>query len=162
MQQKPFQEVAISQEEFVELTRPLLGLPISLPWRGYGSALFLEVGPLSRTYERTGRKRGEWGVVPYYHWRVEAQRSVLFGSSSGTRKIEAGISALTHHKILELAVVGRLPELSIHLSDEKWICSFACEKGQPDWAVHLSDDSWLAVRRGRLVRGCERVVDHNV
>ena len=34
-------------EEFQALVHPLIGLPVALPWKGYGSAIFLELGRLA-------------------------------------------------------------------------------------------------------------------
>jgi hypothetical protein len=142
----------VSHDEFAELTRPLIGLPISLCWRGYGSALFLEVGPLTKVYS-SGRKKAELGISIGDNWRIEGRRSLLLGSSSGNRKIENGILALTKHRILEISIIGRLPEIYVELSGNKWMHTFASSEGQPEWAVHLNDCSWLAVERGQLVRG---------
>jgi hypothetical protein len=48
----------LTREQFRELTRPPVGMPISHAVRGFGSAIQLELGALT-TYTRTYRKRGE-------------------------------------------------------------------------------------------------------
>jgi len=113
----------------------------------------LDVGPLTKTDKHTGQKKAELGLSIYYHWRVEGSKSLLFGNSSGVRKIDNGISTLSGHTILEISLVGRLPEHYVKLSGNKWVCSFTSWQGQPEWAVNLSDGSWFQVERGRLFRG---------
>jgi hypothetical protein len=141
----------ITKEEFEQTTRRLVGLPISRPWRGIGTAFYAEIGPLTQTYKRTGHTKADRGLDFSYCWRVEGQRSVLFGSFSGKQKIQHGIESLTGLTILDITVTGRLPELCVQLSDGRWIHSFATSEGQPDWTVFLPDGSWLTVTRGRVV-----------
>lgn len=146
-------ESSIVVGRFETLTRPLIGLPISLPWRGHGSALFLELGALSRRYP-SGRPGADAGIMIEWSWRVERRRSIQFGSWSTDRKINSGIQRLQDHRIEEIAFGGRLPELSIRLSGALWLHSFMTAEGQPSWSVFLPDHSWLTVRRGRIVREC--------
>jgi len=147
-----FTSIPFQADEFESLTRSFIGLDITLPWRGYGSAFFMEVGPLTQVYERTGHKKAERGFDFGYSWRVEAQRSVLLGSFSSDQKISRGIATLKGLIILDVKVAGRLPELCVQLSSGRWIHSFATTEGQPEWTVFLDDESWLTVKRGRIVR----------
>jgi hypothetical protein len=141
---------SISAGEFESLTRPLIGLPVSCPWRGCGSAIFLELGSLARRPSRGSR--GEASIMIEWSWRVERRRGIRFGSWSGSRKITLGISSLQDHLIEEISLVGRLPEISIRLSGATWLHSFMTAEGQPAWVVFLPDRTWLTVRRGRIVR----------
>jgi hypothetical protein len=147
-----FTSIPFQAEEFEPLTRCFIGLEISRPWRGIGSALFVEVGPLIQAYERTSHKKAERGLDFGYSWRVEAQRSAVFGSFSNDQKINRGIDALKEFTILDIKVTGRLPELYVQLSNDRWIHSFATTEGQPEWTIFLNDRSWLTVKRGRIVR----------
>jgi hypothetical protein len=69
----------ITRADFDELVAPLLGLPISGPWRGYGSTLFFELGrlrdePLLATHGRLAggsSRKGEATVMIHWSWRVE-------------------------------------------------------------------------------------------
>ena len=149
----------ITEGQFKQMTRSLVGLPISRPWRGIGTAFYTEVGPLTQTYKRTGHAKADRGLDFSYGWRVEGQRSVLFGSFSGKQKIQHGIESLTGLTILDITVTGRLPELCVQLSDGRWIHSFAASEGQPDWSVFLDDSSWLTVRRGRVRKMSQRDYD---
>jgi hypothetical protein len=141
----------ISRERFRDLTRPLAGLPVSRAWRGAGSAIVLELGALEKRYERTGKPKGEAALIIDWSWRVEGARSVPFGSWSGDRKIANGLRSLVGRTVLDLQVTGRLPELSVTLSGNRWLQSFMTAEGQPAWSVFLQDESWLCVERGVLV-----------
>ena len=149
----------ITNAEFLQMTRCLVGLPISRPWQGYGTAFFAEVGPLTHTYKRTEHAKADLGLDFGYGWRVEGQRSILFGSFSGRQKIHNGIESLTSLKIIDITVSGRLPELCVQLSDGRWVHSFATSEGQPEWSVFLNDSSWLTVKRGRVRKMSQRDYD---
>jgi hypothetical protein len=87
-----------------------------------------------------------------WSWRVESSRAVQFGSWSGNRKMDNGIEMLKARTILDISLVGRLPEVYVHLSGERWVHTFMTREGQPEWAVFLQDGSWITIRSGRLVR----------
>ncbi|HEY4010455.1 MAG TPA: hypothetical protein VGM11_09920 [Acidobacteriaceae bacterium] len=44
--------------DFAEFVKPAVGLPVSHVWRGYGSAIFLELGKLSAGRVRRDGSRG--------------------------------------------------------------------------------------------------------
>lgn len=149
----------IQADRFAELVRPALGLVLSHAWRGHGSALFLELGRLRHSVEeRRDHPRGSvpqpmgaYGVMIQWSWRVERARSIQFGSWSNERRLMAGIPALAGTRLEAAALVGRLPELQLALSDRRWLQSFMTSDGQPEWTFFLCDGSWLTVERGRVV-----------
>lgn len=72
-----------SSTEFSDLIQPLLGLPVSRPWLGHGSAIFLELGALRESPGlAASRLDCEACISVCWDWRVEDQRRVLFGSSN--------------------------------------------------------------------------------
>lgn len=142
----------MNRSEFDDLTRSFIGLELSRPWRGDGSALYAEVGPLSHTYKRTNHPKADRGLEFSWSWRVESSRSLLFGSSSSDRRITHGVASLAGLTIEGVSLCGRLPELCVRLSGGRWITSFAASESQPDWSVFLPDGSWLTVKRGTIVR----------
>lgn len=145
----------VTDADFERRTAPLLGLPITHPWRGHGSALFLELGPLKRIRRRrrAGHSlKGLAGVMIEWSWRVERQRSIDFGSWSTDSKIDSGIRGLKRAKVKSVQVEGRLPELCLALSDGRQVRSFMSSDGQPRWVLFLPDGSWLKVQRGVLMR----------
>ena len=86
-----------------------------------------------------------------WSWRVERARSIEAGSWSTDRRIDAAVARLRGPRVSTLAVVGRLPELLLGLSDGRWVHSFMTAEGQPAWTLFLPDGSWLTVERGRIV-----------
>lgn len=155
----------ITKEQFHNLTRSLIGLPVSKTWRGVGSAIFFELGKL--TEEQRQHKdgttrishRGEAGVMLEWSWRVERPKSVLFGSWSGDKEITNKLLKLQHLVVVDITVEGRLPELVIQLSDGHWIHSFTTVDGQPQWCLFLSRDKssrqWVTSEIGKLVLSTE-------
>ena len=140
----------ISSEHFATLVAPLIGLQLSDTWRGYGSAIFLELGQLAR--DSKGRQRGQATVMVEWDWRIEGPRSILLGSSNADRKISAGVKALNGRRVLDISLFGRIPELSIALSGSRWLTSFMTADGQPRWTVFLGDGTCLTVVRGVLIQ----------
>jgi len=90
----------IARERFGELARPAIGLPVSHTWRGFGSAIFLELGRLrpapalraTPPGRRPPNPRGEFGVMIEWSWRVDRARSIEAGSWSTERRIESAHS----------------------------------------------------------------------
>lgn len=146
----------MNQSEFNDFTRSFVGLELSRPWRGHGSTLFAEVGPLTQAYERTNHPKAERGLDFGWSWRVESQRAILFGSYSSDRRITHGVAALHGLTIESISLHGRLPELHLRLSGGRWLTTFNASESQPDWTVFLPDGSWLKIRRGTLVRETEK------
>jgi hypothetical protein len=70
-------QTTITLDEFHQLVQPLCGLTLSRVWRGFGSALFLEIGPLSddvriwRDGTRHVSKKGQFGVMIQFGLEVE-------------------------------------------------------------------------------------------
>ena len=61
----------IKRAEFDELVGPLVGMPVSRPWRGNGTALFLDLGEI-RPAEDTGYRWGQACVQLEWDWRIES------------------------------------------------------------------------------------------
>jgi len=137
---------------------PLIGLPLSHLWRGYGSAIFLEFGrltPSTRT-RRDGtphNPRGEFGLMIQWSWRIEGFRSILCGSWSEEPLWEPTFDLLRNKAVAELSVVGRLPEIVVALSESLYVSSFMTAEGDPQWSLFDRRDatlSTLSVQEGRL------------
>jgi hypothetical protein len=108
----------ITIEEVKNKIQELIGMNISLAWKGYGSAIFLELGILTK--EKTTRSfhaNGEACIWLEWDWRVETDGKILFGSSNSRPAIEDGIQRLVGKKIEKIKLLGKTPELSINLSD---------------------------------------------
>ena len=146
--------MVLTEEEFKNLTQPLVGLPVSLPWKGHGSAIFFELGTLAPVeFGRRIHSKGEAGISVEWDWRVEAGAVVLFGSSSSRPKIVAGILALKGETIEEISVSGLVPELEITFSNGHRLKSMVMVAGDPKWSVKLPGGKWIYARNGRIAMG---------
>jgi hypothetical protein len=138
----------ISPKKFRELTRGLVGMSVSLAWRGYGTAIFLELGELHPNEE--SKPRGEATAMLEWDWRVEKQKSISFGSGSYNQKIKNGLQVLVGQKIVDVELEGRLPELVISLSGSLWVHTFTIYEKHPEWTLFLPDGNCLSSRIGRV------------
>jgi hypothetical protein len=134
----------------------LIGLPLSHFWRGHGSAIFLEFGRLTPTTRRTGvtgNPRGELGLMVEWSWRIENRTSILCGSWSDEHLWEPTFDLLRNRAVVDLSVVGRLPEVVVALAEDRYVSSFMTAEGDPSWALFDRRGDTLrtlSVRRGSL------------
>jgi hypothetical protein len=142
-------------EKFHALVQPLVGLAVSLPWKGYGSAIFLELGvlfPLEST-RRQRHQKGEACIAVEWDWRMEAGTKVLFGSSNSRPKMESGIAALRNSTVQSLSVFGPVPELVVQFSNSYRMRTMVMATGDPEWSVKLPDGRWIYAKAGRILIG---------
>ena len=124
----------LSEQEFQDCVRVLQGLEVSLAWKGYGSAIFLELGRLSPPRQPRGRhEQGEACLCVEWDWRVENASSILFGSSDTRPEIADGIRRLQGSRIDDIAAVGAVPEIVALFSNEQRLRSMAMTIGDPQW-----------------------------
>jgi hypothetical protein len=139
-------------EKFQKLIQPLLDLPVSLPWKGFGSAVFLELGSLAPPESpRLHHHKGEACISVEWDWRVEAEAEILYGSSNSRPKIEAGIQTLQGATVQALSVAGQIPELVVQFSNGHRLRSMVMVAGDPEWLIRLPDGMLVYARRGRLI-----------
>ena len=138
--------------EFQILAQPLIGLNVSLPWKGYGTAIFLELGALAPEKSRGHcYNKGEACIGVEWDWRVEAAGKVLYGSSNSRPKMMAGIKGQQGSTIQSLAVGGEVPELVIQFSNGHYLRSMVMAAGNPEWTIRLADGRWVYAMNGRIV-----------
>jgi hypothetical protein len=134
----------------------LIGLPVSHLWRGYGSAIFLEFGRLTpriRPSGEAGNPHGEFGLMIQWSWRIENMTSILCGSWSEETLWEPTFDLLRNKTAVDASVVGRLPEISVALTEGFYVSSFMTAEGDPSWTLFDRRDGnvrWLTVRDGSL------------
>jgi hypothetical protein len=134
----------ITEKQFYGSLKPFIGLPINRSWKGYGSALILEVGNLTNG-------KGDLSIMIEWSWRVEKGNSIWFGSWSEEETIIDNIPKLSGYKIQNISLFSRLPELLISLSNNTWVSSFSTVAGNPEWAVIYSNPE-IESRSGKLLR----------
>jgi hypothetical protein len=142
MDQMPKQLIGITEAN--KLLGALTNLPVSLPWKGYGSAIFLELGklaPLERP--RQHHNKGEVCIFLEEGWRVEAASEVLYSSSSDRPSIAAGVEKLRGTKIAEICIDDAISEFQIHFSSGCRIVSSMTE-AEAEWSIRLAPGLWLS------------------
>lgn len=141
-------------QDFQTLIQPLVGLSVSLPWKGIGSAVFLELGdlaPLKST--RQYHNEGDACIAVEWDWRVEAESIVLYGSSNSRPAIATGIAALRGTTIQKLSIEGKVPELVVQFSNGHCLRSMAMLPDAPVWSIKLPDKTWIHAKDGGLLVG---------
>jgi hypothetical protein len=126
------------------------GLRVSHVWRGYGSALFLELGTLTAS---TAKRRddsqqspsGEIGIMIEWSWRIEQGSSILCGSWSEESLWQPAFDLLVGQQVLGLSTFGRLPELALFLSNDFHVLSFMTAEGDPSWALFDRRDAGKSI-----------------
>lgn len=153
------------QELFDSFVAPLIGLPVTHAWQGYGSAILLEFGAQAPTVRRDGspgHPEGEMGLMIEWSWRIEGRRSILLGSWSDESRWRRGLACLTNGLVTSARTVGRLPEIELTLSTELHVASMNTSTGDPAWVLfdrRGQRTRWLKVRRGRLCVDDEPIPD---
>lgn len=146
-------------EAFDSFAASLIGLPISHVWRGYGSALFFELGKLQPVVKHDGspsNPEGEVSLGVEWSWRIEDQTTIRCGSWSEEDLWEPALDALRNAQIVRCELFDALPEVAITTDGGIRFLSFSTTNGQPQW--HLVDrrdgsPRWFTVREGRLHLG---------
>jgi hypothetical protein len=135
-------------------TTALVGLRISRPWKGYGSAIFLELGKLSEAPGiRRGSVTGEACISVEWDWRLELGSSIACGSSNSGPAIHEGLKLLRDATITSIEIEGRVPELIVRISTGHVLRSMAMVRGDPQWRIRVRKDSWLYAKAGSLIVG---------
>ncbi|MDG9670963.1 DUF3027 domain-containing protein [Hahella sp. CR1] len=137
--------------DFEAEIQKLIGLEVSLPRKGYGSTIFLEIGTLSSVKTRRGLKeKGEACIAIEWDWRVEREGRVLFGSSNSNVEVARGIQSLMHCRIESIEISGNVPELEVVFSDKSCLRSMIMVTGDPGWSIRLLTGEWISSIDGKL------------
>jgi hypothetical protein len=144
---------------FDALAGALIDEEITYLWRGYGSAIFIEIGELTPRSNRDGspgHPEGQISLGVEWSWRIEDNTSILCGSWSEEELWEPSFARLRGARIKGCRLFGRLPEIELSAENGIHFVSFSTTDGQPQW--HLVDrragpDCWFTVREGKLHLG---------
>jgi hypothetical protein len=123
-------------------------MPVAHTWRGYSTAIFIELGQLNQNEGKN--PVGEATAMLEWDWRVEKRKSIYFGSGSYARKIRNGLRALVGRTVEDVYTEGRLPELVLCLSGGIWIHTFAIYERHPQWTLFLPDKNCLSSKSGLI------------
>jgi len=70
-----------------------------------------------------------------WSWRIEGTVSILCGSWSQEHLWEPTFDLLHNKVVVELSVVGRLPEIVVALTESLSVASFMTAEGDPQWSM---------------------------
>jgi hypothetical protein len=148
-----------AKSDFAEFAAPLIGLPVSHIWRGYGSAIFLEFGSLHegriRRNGSPGNPKGEWTLMIEWSWRIEGKRRIWCGSWSDEERWPRAFACLNEKTVTSLQLFGRIPEIDIGLSNGLHLLSMMTAEGDPEWGLGRKTPGgsiWFSVKCGRLTQ----------
>ena len=142
--------------DFDLFTASLIGLPVSRIWQGYGTAIFLEFGKLHSTRKRDGQPgspRGQWSLMIEWSWRIEGKRRIWCGSWSDGERWPRAFARLQNGSVASVALVGRLYEIDLGLTNGLHLVSMMTAEGDPEWALIKradGDSRSIGVRAGKL------------
>ncbi len=143
----------ISISEFDAQVQPLIGLPVSAPWKGYGSTIFLELGSVTLPEQRRNHPMGEACISVDWDWRIEADVEVLVGSSTSGPSIQRGIALLQGATVETISVWGKIQELAVTFSNGLCLKSMVMIRDNPRWSIRLMGGNWLCSEAGQLFFG---------
>jgi len=140
--------------DFARTVAPLANARIGYAWKGYGSAIFLELGELTPSNDG-GHPKGQWSIGIEWDWRVESDENVLFGSSNSGPEIERYVRRLKGTTVVSVSAWGTIPELCIELLGKApfRLRTASMLEGDPQWSIRIGSSHWLYVADGAYVLG---------
>ena len=138
----------VEESEAKEFVSSLEFMEVSHAWRGYGSAIFMELGRL----KEVGRKnpKGECAIMVEWSWRFEEGNSIKIGSWSEVELINALCARLIGLKLASISFYSRLKEIELGFNDNSYFLSFATAEGDPQWAIRSRGSHWLSFENGQF------------
>lgn len=127
-------------------TDDLIGFEVSYVWRGYGSAIFLELGKISE--DERGRKRGEATVCIEWSWRIDNEYACILGTWDEDSDINKSIDILQSSVIKGISFFLNISEIDIEFEDGKHLVSFTTVAGDPHWYIRNKDGLYLSFESG--------------
>ncbi len=142
----------ININDFDKLIEPIIGLPVSRPWKGYGVAAFFELGELVSEEYKKGKSylRGEADISIDWLWRLDSGVKTLFGSADSEPKIAAGLKTLKGQTINGISVDEDTLEINVSISNGHFLRSMNTTAGYPQWWIRLPDGKCLNAECGFL------------
>jgi hypothetical protein len=141
--------------DFSLFTSPLIGLPVTRIWQGYGSAIFLEFGivqPRRRRDGSPGTPRGEGTLMIEWTWRIEGKRRIWCGSWSDGARWPGAFARLQGQTVTSIQLLGRLPEVYVGFGNGLYLASMMTAEGDPAWSLRQdSISASIGVLAGRLI-----------
>lgn len=145
----PIEPLTLTQAN--HLIQPLVTLPISHAWKGYGTAIFIELGALTPSaHARALHPVGEFSIYIGWDWRLEEGTRVRFGSSNNRPEMQVGLATLVGLTITSAAITGAVPEIALTLSNGQRLISAAMCSDVSEWTIRLPGSRWVACIDGEV------------
>lgn len=144
---------------FSALCDELRDIELTYVWRGYGSALFAEFGPLAPSTRRDGSPgipRGAISLGIEWSWRIEHGRAIICGCDSDKDKWQPAFDRLLGSRLASIDLAGAIPEIVLTMTDGHRLQSFCTTDGQPQWYIidqRSEAPRWFSIRQGTLHLG---------
>ena len=140
---------------FETYRRKLIGLPVSVIWRGHGSAIFLELD-VTDPPDAKGRLTGRFSVMIEWSWRISSRTEILTGSWGEEETWPSHFKSLEGSIITDVTLFGTPPELAISLLNGFQVASFMTSEGSPEWTIFDASvvgqaRTWISVENGDVV-----------
>jgi hypothetical protein len=130
---------ACTSVEFHKSLAYISGLRVNHIWRGYGSAIFLEIGDLLpgrvRRDGTPGNPKGQFTICIEWSWRIEGKRRIWCGSWTDEKKWPRAFVRLTGSLVQSVSLFGRIPEIDVGFSNGLHLLSFMTAEGDPEWGL---------------------------
>ncbi|MCP4193655.1 MAG: DUF3027 domain-containing protein [Planctomycetaceae bacterium] len=135
--------------EFESTVQPLLGKVVTRPWKGYGSAIFIEIGDLLPEGPRDSLA-GEHCIAIEWDWRLEDGSQIRTGSSNSGPEIISALAALCNTTISSVILSEPVSDLAVEFSNGFRLTSTTARSGDPEWSIRISRGNWLYLQSGQL------------
>jgi len=89
-----------------------------------------------------------------WSWRIEGKRRIWCGSWSDETRWSRAFVRMQGARVESVSLFGRLPEISLGLSNGLHVLSMMTAEGDPEWALIKHDGeaaTSIQVRAGRLI-----------
>jgi hypothetical protein len=141
---------------FQQFCAPLIGMPVTHIWRGYGTALFLEFGDLHprRLLDgSSGNPAGDWELMITSGWRIEERGLALCDSESDDSRWQQVFRRLMNTKVERTSLIGEPSEVAVDFSNEFQLISMTVAQDSPHWTLfdnRKNPATWAAIKSGAL------------
>ena len=139
----------IAEEKAVEFIQAVVGKKVTHIWRGYGTAIFIEVGVLTKD-DSENNPSGEFTIAIEGTWRLEEKDKVIYGADNDDVTLTKSIKCLEDLEVTNIKFFGRLKEIEIEFDNSIYLSSFAMNSGELEWSVR-SNKTWLYYKSNEFV-----------
>ena len=139
----------ITEDEAKSFIQVLVGREVTHVWRGYGTAIFIEIGKLIKKEDRKNPD-GEFTIAIEGTWRVEEGNEIIIGTDEDDAKLNKIFTIFKNLEVTNLNFFARLKEIEIEFNKDLWLSSFEMIGGDPQWSIK-NDKTWLYYKSNKFV-----------